>query len=87
MVNKEFIEFNNKFRKKLISLYEIYIENPKSKLVIASARELCGLNNFIFSEDVSIGLSNCYDIIENILTIERAKEILKELKKEEIEDK
>jgi len=82
-----FEEFNKTLKKKLIALYEDFIENPEDKLLKENAARIT--QRYANSGDLNLGkvlnfaLGKVYGLELETLSKEEAKEILDKLKKSE----
>ena len=80
-------ELNKKERKKLIYLYEEYIKNPKDEFIRKNSWDLISTDDFFFTPAVEMAGNATVNIFNGNLPLNKAKKILKELKKEDEEDK
>ena len=79
-------EMNKKERKKLICLYEEYIKDSKDEFIKKDAWNFVSPATHFYTNPVKVAMNASLKIFREEMTKERAKEILKELKKEDEED-
>ncbi len=79
-------ELNKKERKKLIYLYGEYLTDSKDKFIKEGAWNFVTPATHFFTEEVKNAIWFAPNIFNGTLSIKKAKEILKALKKEEEED-
>jgi len=82
-----FEEFNKTLKKKLIALYEDFIENPEDEILKENAAMItCRYSNsgdFNLDKDINFALGKALDLELGTLSKKQVKEILKKLKNSE----
>ena len=80
-----FEEFNETLRKKLIALYEDFIENFNKEILKKNAASItqkyANSGSYNLTSEVALALESAYKIELGNLSVIDAKKILKELKK------
>ena len=79
-------EMNKKERKKLICLYEEYIQNPKDEFIKKDAWNFVSPSIHFFTNPVKVATNASLKIFRGEMTKKRAREILNDLLKEEKEE-
>ncbi len=87
MTSKSFGKIlNRKMRKKMIYLYEEYIQNTKDNFIKKGALDFDMEYPQMYSKIMNLALDNSWGIYNGNLPKEKAKKILQKLKNEEEED-
>lgn len=79
-------ELNKKTRKKLISLYKQYLEDPELKYMKSASDPFVSSATHFYTGAVESAMVGAIEIYTNNLPREKAKKILADLEKEEAED-
>ena len=89
VVNKNSMgyEMNKNCRKKLIYIYEEYIKDSRDEFIKKGAWDFVIGDTFFYTESVEKAINCAHEIFSGNLSVNKAKKILKELKKEDEEDK